>query len=121
MLDTASKSLQIVAILVAGVWGWWTWQQTTAPTLAAALNVVTTSTTTWREAIQACDGILNLEIENPTSSRIQILNAPYVFKSTTNAKFAGWQRLRVEERFESGYLADGDHTRKRQPRRKRER
>jgi hypothetical protein len=76
-LDVISKVLQIIALLCAGAWAIWTWNQTIAPGLHTGLLISVDTTTTWNQTSNACLAELDITIENAGPKSIAVARAEY--------------------------------------------
>lgn len=81
-IDVANKSLQMVALLVAGIWAYWTWQQATEPGLGTGIAVASQPKTTWNDQLKYCTAQVLVEVENIGTRNVQVAKANYeIFKA----------------------------------------
>ena len=82
IVETTNKALQIVALLAAGIWALWTWNQATAPSLKTGLDVWGEINSSWDASSEACIANVTVTIENNGPRNIAVSRAEYeIFKA----------------------------------------
>jgi hypothetical protein len=64
VLTIVNQGLQVIAILIAGVWGGWTWYEMNGDSLKTGINIDFSNTKRWIPALEACSYEILMEVSN---------------------------------------------------------
>ena len=80
-VELTNQGLQIIAILIAALWAYWTWEKTSAPLLKTGLSLSLDLDSNWKETSSACIGYAKVNIENIGQKTIHVSNVKYELKT----------------------------------------
>jgi hypothetical protein len=79
-VELANKSMQILAIIVAGIWAGWTWLQTIAPGLGTGVLVSAEVKAPWDPLFNACAAEVFVSVENVGTRNVTVARTKYEIK-----------------------------------------
>ncbi|HEX2829751.1 MAG TPA: hypothetical protein VHP37_25620 [Burkholderiales bacterium] len=94
-LDVVNKVLQSLAIVGAAAWGYWTWDQASAPSLNTRLSMTGGVFLQWSREHSACYGTFSVTVENPSPRRINVHTARYELLRARTQRLAKGESVRV--------------------------
>jgi hypothetical protein len=105
LLANLWQVLQMVGLVVGGAWGFWTWQQISAPALRVGLAVGLEASAAWNPLNLACRGQIKINVENEGIRSIAIANATYRLASVVPPRLGASEKIKMLGTYE---LVDSD-------------
>jgi hypothetical protein len=94
-VDLINKSLQIVALLIGGIWAAWTWNQLNAPGLETGLSTNSDGRIRWDADAGACSIAIVYGIANNGLNAIHVTRVHYRIMSAPVERLQGSEKIRV--------------------------
>jgi hypothetical protein len=95
IMAATNQGLQIVALIVAGLWALWTWNQATAPALKTGLNLSGEVDSSWDASSNACQGDVTVTIENLGQRNIVVSRVEYHLLKAEPPRLASNEAVKV--------------------------
>jgi hypothetical protein len=94
-VELGNKALQILAIIVAGIWAGWTWLQTTAPGLGTGITTSAEVKTPWNPLVNSCDVEILLSVENIGSRNVTVARTHYEITKAPRPALSSTETFKV--------------------------
>jgi hypothetical protein len=99
LVQLVNHILQILALIVAGVWGVWTWYRSTEPAIRENVQCEVAQEVEWRQLSEACAVTFRVTVKNLGLDTANIYQANYgIFSlptSVTSARLAPNEQIKV--------------------------